>query len=114
MRQVYNLIGIAQRAGKISSGMDSIRESMAKKRAFILVMSEDIADNTKEILLRSCKKSGIPCFILGDRFELGGSIGKPARVALTVNDQGLAQAVTKALKTAGREAKTWGWMNGQD
>lgn len=114
MRQVYNLIGIAQRAGKISSGMEAIRESMAKKRAFILVMSEDIADNTKEILLRSRKKSGIPCLIMGDRFELGGSIGKPARVALTVDDQGLAQAITQALKTAGREAKTWGWMNGQD
>ena len=114
MRQVYNLIGIAQRAGKISSGMEAVRESLAKKRAYILVMSEDIADNTKEILLHSCKKGSIPCLIMGDRFKLGGSIGKAARVALTVDDQGLAQAITKALKTAGREAKTWGWMNGQD
>jgi len=94
--------------------MDSIRESMSKKKAFILVMSEDIADNSKEILLRGCKKSGIPYLILGDRFELGNSIGKSARVALTVNDRGLAQAVTKALTAAGREVKTWGWMNGQD
>lgn len=66
-------------------------------------MSEDIAENSKRILVRCCETKGIPWVALGDRHELGRSIGKADRVALTIDDVGMASAIFKALKTAGRE-----------
>jgi ribosomal protein L7Ae-like RNA K-turn-binding protein len=108
LRKVFNLIGIAQRAGKASSGTMAVRASLVKKRACILLMSHDIAENTRDILVHSCIKTGIPWLILGTRQELGNSLGKANRVALTINDAGMAGAIVKAVQTANEEAKSMG------
>ena len=108
MRKVYNLIGIAQRAGKTSSGVTAVRTGLLRNKACILLMSEDISSNSKELLLKSCKKHDIPCIILGSRYELGNSIGKAYRVALTINEAGIAEAILKAIAAAGIEAKSMG------
>lgn len=108
MKKVYNLIGIAQRAGKISSGVTAARTSLIRNRACILLMSEDISSNSREILMKSCNKLNIPWIILGSRYELGNSIGKAYRVALTINEAGMAGAILKAIAAAGIEAKSMG------
>lgn len=108
MRKVYNLIGIAQRAGKTSSGVTAARTSLTRNRACILLMSEDIASNSKELLVKTCIKQNIPWIILGNRYEIGNSIGKAYRVALTINEAGMAQAILKAIAAAGIEGKSMG------
>jgi len=108
LRKVYNLIGIAQRAGKTSSGVTAARTSMMRNRACILLMSQDIASNSKELLIKTCIKQNIPWIILGNRYEIGNSIGKAYRVALTINEAGIAQAILKAIAAAGIEAKSMG------
>ena len=108
MRKVYNLIGIAKRAGKTSSGVTAVRTGLSINKACILLMSEDISSNSKELLLKSCKKHDIPWIILGSRYELGNSIGKAYRVALTINEAGIAEAILKAIAAAGIEAKSMG------
>ncbi|MDD3363969.1 MAG: ribosomal L7Ae/L30e/S12e/Gadd45 family protein [Syntrophomonas sp.] len=107
MKRVYNLIGIAQRAGKTSSGTMAARNSLIRHRACILLMSKDIAENTRELLMKSCAKQNIPWLVLGDKYEIGASIGKAYRVAITINDPGMASAIVKAVEAA-KEAKTMG------
>jgi ribosomal protein L7Ae-like RNA K-turn-binding protein len=108
LRKAYNLIGIAQRAGKTSSGAMAARTSLIRNRACVLLMSKDIAENTRELLLKSCTKHNIPWLILGDKYEIGASIGKAYRVAITINDVGMANAIRKAVEAAANEAKTMG------
>jgi len=108
LRKVYNLIGIAQRAGKTSSGTMAARTSLIRNRACVLLMSKDISDNTKDLLVKSCEKQNIPCIILGSKYELGTSIGKAYRVAVTINDAGMADAILKAIAAADKEAKSMG------
>lgn len=108
MRKVYNLIGLAQRAGKTSSGATAARTSLLRNKACILLMSEDISSNSRELLLKSCQKHNIPWIILGSRYELGNSTGKAYRVALTINEAGIAEAILKAIAAAGIEAKSMG------
>lgn len=100
-------MGIAQRAGKISSGTMAAEKSLRGK-ACLLVMSEDISTNTRDELLRLSQKQKIPRVVLGDKYSLGRSIGKPYRVALTINDPGIAKAIIEAVKSVYIEAKTTG------
>jgi ribosomal protein L7Ae-like RNA K-turn-binding protein len=108
LRKVYNLIGIAHKAGKTSSGAMAVRTSLIRNRACILLMSKDISDNTRDSLVKSCIKKDIPWIILGSKYELGASIGKAYRVALTINDVGMANAIMKAIEAAGKEVKSMG------
>ncbi len=108
LRKIYNLIGIAQRAGKTSSGAMAARTSLMRRRACILLMSKDIAENTRELLIKICAKQQIPWLVLGDKYEIGASIGKAYRVAITINDKGMAGAIVTAVEAAAKEAKTMG------
>lgn len=75
--------------------------SMSTNRACILLMSSDIAENTRATFIKKCAKNKIPWFFLGDKYELGKCTGKAYRVALTVNEQGMARAIGSALEAAG-------------
>lgn len=108
LSKVYNLIGIAQRAGLTSSGATAVRASLIKRQACVVLMSRDIADNSRDALIKSCTRNKIPWLIIGDKFELGASLGKAHRVALTINDTGMASAIMKAIQTADNEAKSMG------
>jgi hypothetical protein len=46
--------------------------------------------------------------VLGDKYEMGASIGKAYRVAITINDSGMASAILKAVEAAANEAITMG------
>lgn len=108
MKKVYNLIGIAQRAGKVSSGVPAAHTSLEKKRACVLLISEDIASNSRELLLKTCIKQNIPWVTLGSRYDIGDSIGKEYRVALTIDEAGIADAILQAIAAAGIEVKSMG------
>lgn len=98
MIKVYNLIGLAYKAGKISSGAMAVKTSMGSKRARLLIFSDDAAQNTRQVLESLCRKYAVPYCTLGDKNQLGASIGKAYRVAVTINDSGFAEAILRAVK----------------
>lgn len=108
MSKIFSLIGLAQRAGKVSNGSMAAKTSLIKKKAFLLVMSNDIADNTKAELVKSGEKTRIPWIMIGSKYELGNSVGKAYRVAITINDFGIAQAILKEYKSAGLDVNSMG------
>ena len=108
LKKVYNLIGLANRAGKASAGTMAAKTSLLRRRACLLVMSSDISENTRDTLVTTSIKQKIPWVVLGDKYELGTSVGKAYRVAVTVNDSGMAKAIVEALKVVGEVEKSMG------
>ena len=108
MKKVYNLLGLAHRAGKASSGTMAAKTSLLRRRAILLIMSEDIAPNSRESLESTCIKQGIPWIHLGNKYDLGNAVGKAYRVAVTINDLGMAKAIKDVIEASGEELKTMG------
>jgi len=108
LKKVYNLLGIAQRAGKLSSGTMAAKQSLTRHRAVLLILSDDIAANSREDLLNCSQRQRIPAIALGSKFDLGTALGKAYRVALTINDIGIAKAIMQELAESGEEIKTMG------
>lgn len=73
------------------------KSSLLRRRAFLLIISRDISEKTKDELVSSSRKRGIPWLVLGDKYRLGAHVGKAYRVALTINDRGFANAILKVL-----------------
>jgi len=97
-REILNLLGIARKSGNISSGAEAVMDSLKKSRAKLLVMSDDITEKHKETMLKLCKKNSIIYLVFGSRDELGNAIGQGPRVALTVNNAGIAESVSGRIK----------------
>ncbi len=108
MQKIYSMIGFAQKAGKISSGTMAVRSSLLRRRAYFLIMSCDISENTRESLITVCKKQKIPWVTLGNKFELGTSAGKAYRVAVTINEPGMANSIMELLKSRGEGLNSTG------
>lgn len=65
-----------------------------------MVVSNDIAPASRESLMSACQRAKIPWVTMGNKYELGNAVGKAYRVALTVNDEGIAGALIKRVKEA--------------
>ena len=108
MKKIFAMIGMAQKAGKVSAGAVAVKNSIVRKRACLLIMSTDISSATKESLQSNCEKLRIPCITMGDKYELGTAVGKAYRVAVTINDKGLAGAILKQLEAVGITTESTG------
>lgn len=105
-KNYFNILGFAQKAGKVSSGASAAKSSILRRRASLLIISNDIAENTKQSLLNSCQKQNIPWVVMGNKYEIGACIGKAYRVAVTINDPGMAESLAKALGVDGAIVNT--------
>lgn len=101
MRQnkVLSLVGLATKAGKTSSGEFSTEKAVKEGKACLVIVSEESSDNTKKKFQNMCTYYEVPMYFYGTKEELGAAMGKEFRASLSVNDQGLADAIEKQLKT---------------
>ncbi len=92
---VFNLLGLAMRAGKVVSGEDGVLDAIRSSNARLVIISLDASENTKKKILDKCSFYQIDWLEFGDRTRLGHAIGKWERVVLAVTDPGFA----KKMKT---------------
>jgi len=96
---VFSLLGISQKAGKLVSGQDSVERAVNSKRTYLIIISQDSSENTQKKFLNLANSKNIPVIIWGSANDLGKSIGKEERKVLSVTDRGLADAVYKRIKS---------------
>ncbi|QGT99212.1 hypothetical protein SYNTR_0619 [Candidatus Syntrophocurvum alkaliphilum] len=108
MKKIYSLIGFATKAGKVSSGAMAAKTSLVRRKARLLIVTHDMSERARESLVVACSKNKVPWVIFGNKYELGTSVGKAYRVAITINDKKIADAILDALKTLGEEVNIMG------
>jgi len=89
--QIYSLLGLANRAGKIVTGEDLVLKEIRNKRAKLVIIAEDASENTMKKFTDKCSYYQVPLKKVNSRVTLGQSIGKPERVLVAVLDAGFAE-----------------------
>ncbi len=99
-RKALNLLGLAEKAGKLASGEFQTETAVKKGRAYLAVIAEDASENTRKKFRSMCEYRNVPCIVRFRKEELGRAAGKDLRSSMAVLDEHLAAAFRKA---AGRE-----------
>jgi ribosomal protein L7Ae-like RNA K-turn-binding protein len=94
---VEGYLGIAARARKTVSGA-MLMEAVRKKRVLLVLVASDASDRTKKQFQDKCTSYQIPCLIWGSIDEISIATGMQMRVAIGVNDRGLAKNILECLK----------------
>lgn len=84
------LLGLAQRAGKLTSGDDAVRRRLGKSRDQLLVIAQDASPRTKEVI-PVAENAGCQVIQFATKNELGAALGKPDRAVLLVEDRGFIE-----------------------
>lgn len=93
-----NLLGLAYRAGKCSLGEDAILRDVRSNKAKLVLLANDIGDQTKKKLTDKCSFYEVPLIIVNEgREEFSNAIGKSQRVAIAILDAGFAKKISTLL-----------------
>lgn len=95
--KALTLLGFAQKAGKIVSGETGSVASIKNKKAFLVIISEDASDNTKNHIKSLCQTNGIECLERGSKIDIGISIGKSPRSVIGVLEKRFSDAIREEL-----------------
>ena len=96
--KIYSLLGIAMKSGNVVSGEFQTLEAVKKKKACLVLVSEDASDNTRKMFFDKCAFYNVPVMQYGNKEDLGRAIGKDLRSSLAVCEVGLATAIKKQLE----------------
>lgn len=89
--KLFQLLGLAMRAGKIISGEDRVITGIRKGHVCLVLLAEDASANTMKKLTDKCTYYRVPYHISSSRYTLGHAIGKKeGRVVVGVTDEGFA------------------------
>lgn len=101
-QKIYQLLGIATRARKVTTGEDlTVREVQAGK-ASLVIISSDASANTMKKITDKCKFFNVEMHVFGSREDLGQAIGKESRVVLAIMDAGFAGKLSSLLNEYNR------------
>ncbi|MBT2688599.1 YlxQ family RNA-binding protein [Bacillus sp. ISL-47] len=92
-----SLLGLANRARKISSGEELAVKDIKNGKAKLVLLSADASANTAKKVTDKCKSYGVPYKLIENRDMLGQAIGKEARVVVAVLDAGFAKKLLTLL-----------------
>lgn len=101
---IYNLLGLAMRAGKVKSGESVLLNDIKKKQIKLVIIATDASENTQKLMNNKCVSNQIPLREFGTRTELGIAIGKSERVNIGITDNGFSK---KLLSMIDEYRKEW-------
>lgn len=95
--QWISLLGLANRARKITSGEELTIKEIRSGKAKLILLSADASVNTAKKVTDKCKSYQVPFKVVENRQILGAAIGKESRVVIAVLDNGFAQKLKSLL-----------------
>lgn len=104
-RAALDLIGLAQRAGRLAVGTHAVKDAARVGELEAVVLARDATDNARERVLPLLRAVGVPVVLCDSAVELGRAVGRPRLVVVGLKDAGFAGRVVAALPPAPR-AKT--------
>lgn len=93
-QKALNLLGLAQRAGKLLSGESLVLEAIRKQEATLVVFASNASDNTKKQFLNKCEYYDVPVLFPFLKADISKAIGKE-RTVCAFTDDGFAQSFQK-------------------
>lgn len=94
---VFQMIGLATKAGKTVSGEFSVEKSIKEGKALLVIVSEEASKNTNKLFKNKCDFYGVDLMIMGSKEELGLATGKLPRASIAITDEGFYKAILKKL-----------------
>lgn len=104
--KIYSFIGLATKAGKITTGEESCERAIKNNKAKLVIVAEDASDNTKKSFKDGCTYRNVSIRFFGQKETLGKFAGKEKRAVAVISDTGFAKRLIEMIDN--REQKNGG------
>ena len=95
------LLGLARKAGKLELGEEPVGAACRGRRARLVLLAADAAENTADKAARLSQTADAPCVRApAGKEELGAALGRRSCAVLALTDEGFAKALLEKLGEA--------------
>lgn len=92
------LLGLARKAGRLELGEEPVSAACRGRRARLVLLASDAAENTAERAQRLARTSNARCVRSSfTKAELGAALGRKVCAVLALTDEGFASAFLKKV-----------------
>lgn len=99
--KLHSYIGFARKSRNLLTGYHTCVIGMQKKRVKLLIVAEDISENTGTKIEKEAKKHQVPCRVYGKSEELSQMAGTGGRSIFGITDQNFAEVILKEIDKDG-------------
>lgn len=93
MNKVLGMLGLAKRAGKVTSGEFLCEKAIKNSEAKLVIIASNISENAKKTVINTCRHYGVEYIVFAEDTELGMAIGAENRMVVSVNDDNFKNAI---------------------
>ncbi|MCI2061980.1 MAG: ribosomal L7Ae/L30e/S12e/Gadd45 family protein [Eubacteriaceae bacterium] len=97
MGKPESLMGFAARSKSLVSGSNTCEINAKKGKLRLLIVAEDIAEGSREKMVRLAESGGIPYRIYGKSDDLSHITGTSGRSVFGITDRGFADSIMKEI-----------------
>lgn len=97
MGKPESLMGFAAKSRDLVTGSNTCEIEAKKGRLKLLIIAEDIAEGSREKMIRTADTNGIPYRIYGDSDGLSHITGCSGRSVFGITDSGFARSIIKEI-----------------
>lgn len=98
-QKAYDMLGLAQRAGKLISGEAAVEANLHKGKGKLVILANDASARTKNKFIQLAGLTGVQHIIAGDKMRFGISLGKSPRSVLCITDEGFARRIKELFSS---------------
>ncbi len=99
--KLHSYLGFARKSRNLVTGYNTCVLAMKKKRIKLLIVAEDISENTGSKIEKEAKKHQVPCRVYGKSEELSQMAGTGGRSIFGITDQNFAEVILKEIDKDG-------------
>ncbi|MCI9475695.1 ribosomal L7Ae/L30e/S12e/Gadd45 family protein [Anaerovoracaceae bacterium 41-7] len=95
--KVFSYLGFAAKSRNLVTGYNTCIMMIEKRRVQLLILTEDLADNTVKKMQGKCEKNNVNYRIFGGSDELSQVTGKTGKGIFGITDRHFAEIICKEI-----------------
>ena len=96
-KKVISYLGFAKKSGNLVSGVNTWTFAMAKRKVKLMILAEDISENSEKKIMKEIRKYGVPFVKYGNSDELSHATGANGRNVFAICDRNYAEVILNEI-----------------
>ena len=97
MKKLLSYMGFAAKARKLVSGYNTCVFAMEKRKVRLLIIAEDLADNSKKKIVSFAKRTNTKYCVFGNSDEMSQITGNDGKGIFAITDDNFANVISKEI-----------------
>jgi len=104
-KKLHSYLGFAKRSGGLITGYNTCAHAMKRGKLKLLILTEDMSENTLKKIIKEAEKGGVPYRIYGETCEISQITGCEGRGIFGIVDENFSNIITKEIDEARSQEK---------